>query len=56
MGAHKRFALVGIEFARQAPAQDGFLEGVVERLGVGRRIIRGEGDEKSMPIILIKQL
>jgi len=45
VAAHKGFALVRVEFARQAPAQDGFFERVMKRLGIGRRIVAAEDDE-----------
>ena len=44
------FALISVEFARQAPTQDGFLQSMMQRLRVGLGVISGEGDEPGMVI------
>src|SRR5207249_6110899 len=43
-------ALVGVEFAGQAPAQDRFLKRVMKGLGVGVTIIGGKRDQTRMVI------
>jgi len=50
VGVDEGFALVGVELARQATAQNGFLESVMKSLGIGLGVISGKRDEPGVVI------
>jgi hypothetical protein len=44
------FALIGVELAGQAAAQNCFLEGVMKSLGIGLGVVSGKGNEPGVII------
>jgi hypothetical protein len=55
MEINERAAVVAVQFSWQTTTAQGFLEATQQRLGVGSQPVRGKGNEKGVPILLIKQ-